>query len=572
MEKVNFDGVCKGTDEVTLTFDKTVTDPILDVSGLGGYIWARAQDEDTGKWYARGGFLQQQWTVDTAGVTIQKAEGTSPTDLDITSTGFKPSSRNAGGFCDTGSQDAQGTDYQTPQTDTAGCGSVVLRGTFDTVKFRVDNDVAPFSAFPQSSHGTGDLYFQDDDSQWADGINGLNSTYGESPKLPYNTWQVQNDQAHYSVRVPQTGVIGDRVWQDANRDGIQDEGESGIEGATVELLTENGEPVLDADGNPITTTSDSNGAYKFDNLPLGKYKVRFSNVPDGSTPTVSGAGDDAAKDSDIDSSGVTGVIDLNTDVPTTDSVDAGFAPAEVAPKAADDTSDGNKIGDPTTVPVLDNDSEGLDPTTVNITDPGGNPVKELTVDGEGKWTVGDDGKITFTPADGFDGNPTPIDYTVEDKDGQQTGAKVTITYLPEATDDESLNNKRGTAVTVPTLGNDKGDLDPTTVNITDPNGNPVKELTVDGEGKWTVDPNTGDITFTPADGFNGNPTPIDYTVKDTNGNDTGAKVTITYVDAPKAADDTSDGNKIGDPTTVPVLDNDSEGLDPTTVNITDPGG
>ncbi|PSS43140.1 hypothetical protein C6401_13935 [Arthrobacter woluwensis] len=200
------------------------------------------------------------------------------------------------------------------------------------------------------------------------------------------------------------------------------------------------------------------------------------------------------------------------------------------PEATDDESLNNKQGTTVTVPTLKNDKGDLDPSTVKIKGKDGNPVDSLVVPGEGTWTVDPKtGDITFAPEKGFTGNPTPIDYTVKDRRGNLTGAKVTVTYLPEATDDESLNNPQGSTVTVPVLKNDKGNLDPSTVKITDPNGKPVTELVVPGEGKWTVDPKTGDITFTPEKGFTGDPTPISYTVKDRNGNLTGAKVTVTYV-------------------------------------------
>ncbi|QTF72464.1 Ig-like domain-containing protein [Arthrobacter woluwensis] len=245
-----------------------------------------------------------------------------------------------------------------------------------------------------------------------------------------------------------------------------------------------------------------------------------------------------------------------------------------APAASDDQSLNNTPGTAVKVPVLSNDKGDLDPSTVKLKDKDGNPVSELVVPGEGKWTVDPKtGDVTFTPEPGFTKNPTPVDYVVKDKNGNETGAKVTVTYKPEATDDQSLNNKPGTAVKVPVLRNDKGDLDPTTVKLKDKDGKPVSELTVPGEGKWTVDPKTGDVTFTPEDGFKGNPTPVDYTVKDKNGNETGAKVTVTYLQPipPVANNDESRDNKPGTAVTVPVLGNDKGNLDPSTVKIIDPG-
>lgn len=61
--------------------------------------------------------------------------------------------------------------------------------------------------------------------------------------------------------------IGNRIWIDSDRDGVQDPGEAPVAGLTVELL--------DANSNVIgTTTTDADGLYYFD----------ASNVPGGLTP------------------------------------------------------------------------------------------------------------------------------------------------------------------------------------------------------------------------------------------------------------------------------------------------
>ena len=58
-------------------------------------------------------------------------------------------------------------------------------------------------------------------------------------------------------------IIGDTVWHDTNRNGLQDNGEAGIPGVVVELLDGNGQPVHDIDGNPITAVTDAQGHYSF---------------------------------------------------------------------------------------------------------------------------------------------------------------------------------------------------------------------------------------------------------------------------------------------------------------------
>ena len=139
----------------------------------------------------------------------------------------------------------------------------------------------------------------------------------------------------------------------------------------------------------------------------------------------------------------------------------------------------------------------------------------------------------------------------EDPEEDIPWVEVYIKYPPVAEDDESLDNPFGTPVTVDVLDNDEPghlldendnedefDLVPETVvitGITEEELEPElsedgKELVVPGEGTWTVDPD-GSITFTPEQGFTGDPTPITYRVSDTGDlASNNAIVTITYVD------------------------------------------
>ena len=71
-----------------------------------------------------------------------------------------------------------------------------------------------------------------------------------------------------------TGSIGDRVWFDANKDGVQDAGEPGLDGVAVELDVD-----LNQDGTTdltLSTTTDSHGNFVFDKLPVGAYTVRVT--------------------------------------------------------------------------------------------------------------------------------------------------------------------------------------------------------------------------------------------------------------------------------------------------------
>jgi uncharacterized repeat protein (TIGR01451 family)/LPXTG-motif cell wall-anchored protein len=95
--------------------------------------------------------------------------------------------------------------------------------------------------------------------------------------------------------------IGDRVWNDTDRDGVQDQAEPGLAGVTVR--------VLDAAGQVIaTTTTDANGFYSFTGL-LGAtdYVVEFT-APTNTVFSPKDAGSDDV-DSDAD---VTGKVTIRT--------------------------------------------------------------------------------------------------------------------------------------------------------------------------------------------------------------------------------------------------------------------
>lgn len=131
-------------------------------------------------------------------------------------------------------------------------------------------------------------------------------------------------------------VIGNRVWEDKNHNGIQDPREGGVGGICVNLLDANGKLLQQ-------TTTDSNGYYGF-NVDAGKYIVEVKK-PSWLEFAQKNAGDEAS-DSDVDtSSGRTDPIDVSnssllfwdaglipsTNITPTPDPDAKLPRAEVGP-------------------------------------------------------------------------------------------------------------------------------------------------------------------------------------------------------------------------------------------------
>ena len=87
-------------------------------------------------------------------------------------------------------------------------------------------------------------------------------------------------------------TLGDRVWYDTNKDGLQDLGEEGVKDVTVNLYT-------CADAFVATAQTDDDGYYLFEDLELGSYYVEFV-LPNGYQFSPQNVGNDSAIDSDAD--------------------------------------------------------------------------------------------------------------------------------------------------------------------------------------------------------------------------------------------------------------------------------
>ncbi len=103
------------------------------------------------------------------------------------------------------------------------------------------------------------------------------------------------------------GSLGDFVFYDDDRDGLQDATEFGVPGVKVELLASDGITVL------ATTETDGLGKYNFTKLTAGNYYVRFvpSSLPTNYVFSTQNVGTDFNIDSNPNTTtGMTGIVEV----------------------------------------------------------------------------------------------------------------------------------------------------------------------------------------------------------------------------------------------------------------------
>ncbi|MGO4028245.1 SdrD B-like domain-containing protein [Staphylococcus pseudintermedius] len=202
--------------------------------------------------------------------------------------------------------------------------------------------------------------------------------------------------------------LGDKVWEDLNKDGIQNSNEPGISGVTVTLTKE--------DGTTVTAKTDENGNYKFTELPNGKYTVTFE-TPDGYEPTKANVGDDAL---DSDGKTVEVVIDNKDDM----TIDSGFhKPEEVEPPKVEATFNlGDKVWEDLNKDGIQNSNEpGIGGVTVTLTKEDGTTVTAKTDEnGNYKFTELPNGKytVTFETPEGYEPTKEKVGDYALDSDGK----------------------------------------------------------------------------------------------------------------------------------------------------------
>ncbi|MCK5738887.1 hypothetical protein KAH55_06885, partial [bacterium] len=187
-------------------------------------------------------------------------------------------------------------------TTTAGDGSYIFTDVFPGDYYLEFVAVSANGAFSPQDQGSDDSIDSD--------TNPVNGQTASLLLMPGTTTS-NVDAGFYNY-----AEVGNFVWEDLDADGSQDSGEPGINGVTVDLL--------DASGAPTgqTTTTSSAGAYLFEDVVPGTYRIGFS-TPTGYEvspyqTTTSGL------DSDLDSAtGYSAAFTLISDEENL-TLDAGF--------------------------------------------------------------------------------------------------------------------------------------------------------------------------------------------------------------------------------------------------------
>ncbi|MEM7531643.1 MAG: SdrD B-like domain-containing protein [Chloroflexota bacterium] len=211
----------------------------------------------------------------------------------------------------------------------------------------------------------------------------------------------------WDVGLYQPATLGDRIWDDLDADGLQEDGEPGLIGIVVTIYDETGTPIMDASGQPLSDTTDANGNYLFTDLMPGDYIIRCV-PPSGYVTTLAnqdpeGTPNDAV-DSDADPTTCqTPVIELTMGENDLD-WDAGFYMTTGLGDFVwhDVNADG----------VQDNGENGIANVVVSLLDVSGNVITHTTTDETGFYAFVDlapgDYAVAFTTPAGYAMSPPGV--------------------------------------------------------------------------------------------------------------------------------------------------------------------
>ena len=248
-------------------------------------------------------------------------------------------------------------------------------------------------------------------------------------------------------------------------------------------------------------------------------------------------------------------INDGTHSTTTKTMDAVYIPTVTPKEITADPEESTDVQgkEQKKTPTFKTDGDTATPVTPSATYPAklvdpktGDKVDSVTVDGEGTYTIDPaTGEVKFQPLPTFKGTASGVDVTLtapvgQDKDGQPVTATATTKYTPTVTaveptakpaDSAGVQGETQKGTPTFTAGNAEVPIKENSVKLLNPDGTeangPVDALDEKGNkvGEYTVDPATGEVTFTPTDkSYTGKVTPAKVQAEDKNG----SKVNTTY--------------------------------------------
>ncbi|MDP5220671.1 SdrD B-like domain-containing protein [Ruegeria sp. 2205SS24-7] len=195
----------------------------------------------------------------------------------------------------------------------------------------------------------------------------------------------------------ESGSLSGRYFCDTDDDSLDNNNgdEPGIGGVLVTLLDENGDPIVDAGGNPVTQVTAADGSYQFTDLEPGVYGVKFED-PDGvlvgKELVAANVGTDDTSDSDAIGDTTMSVIEnieVVADNDTGDN-DAGVRDSDPGTAELGDTVWLDVFGDG----ILNDEAldsffsgreQGVQGVTVHLLAPDGTILDQQVTDADGKY-------------------------------------------------------------------------------------------------------------------------------------------------------------------------------------------
>ena len=337
---VTDDEGCTATDQVTVSgsSDLDVTTSVTNVSCFGGddgsatataigatgmvfYMWSNGGQTQTISDLPAGTYFVT--VVDNASgcTSTTNAFVSQPTEVVATATGMDGTCTDLGsaeadasggtspytfawsnGATTQSITDLAGGTYTVTATDADGCtdeASVTITGAGNlNVEIEITNPISGSTVddgelTAMVSGGTPPYTIE-----WSNGETGPVISNLPGGTYSVTATDVEGCTGTATITLEQLGCIGDRVWEDLDRDGCQEPGEIGIGGIMVTLTG------TDVNGNAVNMTTETlaNGYYLFEDLAEGNYTVHFDLPADYAYSPVNSCSDDFT-DSDADSNG-----------------------------------------------------------------------------------------------------------------------------------------------------------------------------------------------------------------------------------------------------------------------------